>query len=484
MFRKLIAGGAALAIAAAALLLVSVPGGVSTSEAAVDSIAPSTSTIAAGATTVVKINADDTVLGAADVRILITAGSLTSATCSDGAAAFVACAVDGTSTNPAFGATIQDVTVDDTVAVAAGGGVDTIDVVYTAPAIGPGVATMTAIQGTSAKSTDIKHRGSADTVTVVALTAAPAAGSTCPGTVANVINSSTATVANGGVVAGNLCTLVKDSSGNRLPTAAVQYSTTAGTVAPLTDTTTGTGSSAVASALTAGSSGTNGKTGTVTASSGGKTGTVDVSFGGNPVSCTLTASPTEVAVGGAATTVVALIDDSGGPIPDGIFTAVAQVNPGAGANAAIIGSPAPSNVGTANATVIAALAGPIALGATAPTSAVGAAIVGASPTINCTGTVTATGQVDTTPPPAGGAPSITGFAPGAGQSGLIVFNNLSTIADGFALICGGNVVGSSITLTNTAGVTNVNVNGAPALANGAFNANQVLGGTQAGFGLC
>jgi hypothetical protein len=120
-------------------------------------------------------------------------------------------------------------------------------------------------------------------------------------------------------------------------------------------------------------------------------------------------------------------DSTGGPIPDGIFFAVTQVNPGQGANAAILGSPAAASNGAGTATVIAAIPGAIALGASGPVSAAGAGIAGASPTGSCTGTVMATGTVVTptatgtgTATP-GGPGTISGDLPPASGGGVALF---------------------------------------------------------------
>ena len=237
-----------------------------------------------------------------------------------------------------------------------------------------------------------------------------------------VANSATATVVNLGVPSVTLCTLVRDSAGNRLPTTAVIYSTSDGTVAPLTDITTATGSSAVASLLTSGTTGQNGDSATVTASSGGKSATVDVKSGGNPTGCTLSTDPATVTVGGSSTISAVLTDSSGGPVPDGVFAGVAQVNPGSGANAAILGSPAAMVDGTGTVQVIAAIPGAIALGATSPVTALGGGIAGTSPTVNCTGTVIATGIVE--PPTTGGDGdgAIVGDLPSSGF-GLVTFGD-------------------------------------------------------------
>jgi hypothetical protein len=243
-----------------------------------------------------------------------------------------------------------------------------------------------------------------------------------------VINSSTATDANLGADEAFLCTLVRDSAGNRVPNSPVIYSTTDGTVAPLTDVTGATGQSAVASSLTAGTTCASGDTATVTASSGGITDTVEIKCGGDPATCTLTPNPTSVTVGGSSKVTVDVKDSTGGPVADGIFVAVAQVNPGAGANAAILGSPASLTTGKGTVDVIAAIAGAIAIGGTTPVTALGGGIGGSSPQITCTNSIMATGVVVTATPggtgtaPAGGSGTIvSGSIPKTGGFGLVVF---------------------------------------------------------------
>jgi hypothetical protein len=211
-----------------------------------------------------------------------------------------------------------------------------------------------------------------------------------------------------------------------VPNSPVIYSTTDGTVAPLTDVTGGTGNSAVASALTAGTSCAPGDKATVTASSGGVTDTVEILCGGDPATCSLTPNPTSVTVGGSSKVTVDVKDSTGGPIPDGIFTAVAQVNPGSGANAAILGSPAASTMGKGTVDVIAAIAGAIAIGGTTPVNAAGGGIAGASPQITCTNSIMATGVVVTatgtgTAPAGGSGAIVSGSIPKTGGFGLVVF---------------------------------------------------------------
>src|SRR5690606_22827921 len=105
-----------------------------------------------------------------------------------------------------------------------------------------------------------------------------------------------------------------------------------------------------------------------------------------------------------------------GPVPDNVEVFVQQTNPGAGANAAILNQTPETSNGVAQASLIAAIPGAIALGAES-----GDAI--------CTGTVMATGQVI---PPNGGTSTgdggFTGTAPGAGSIGLLVTDGEATSA--------------------------------------------------------
>ena len=464
MIQKSLLGGVVAAFAAMAFALVLVSG-AGTASAAIDGLSASTTTVNAATigAVVLTIDADE---GSGDVRLLATGGDFTA--CTDAPADAVAgtpdaCAFDLGSAIAAFtnpGSDI-DFTVDDGAAAAAGGNVDTLLVTWSSPTTGPASVVLTAIQGTSAKSVTVTVRGTASTVELSALIAAPAAGTTCPGTVANVINSTTATTA-GGLTTAFLCTLVKDSNGTRLPSQAVIYSTTDGTVAPLVDTTTATGSSAVASTLTAGTTGANGDKGTVTASSAGKSATVDVLFGGNPATCVVTTNPGTVQTGGSAVVDVELKDSASGPIPDGVAVAVVQTNPGAGANAAIL-NPAPTTLnGKASTTLIAAIPGAIALGASAgPAGGV----------ISCTGSVIATGTVA---PPSGGTSGTGGFtgtAPAAGSIGLLVTSEASDAAGLIAALGTAGCTVESLAVLE-AGTWKVYINGAPAVVNAAFPASR------------
>lgn len=94
------------------------------------------------------------------------------------------------------------------------------------------------------------------------------------------------------------------------------------------------------------------------------------------------------------------------------------------------------------------------------------------------------GPGGTTPPPAGGSGTVTGFAPGPGQSGLVVFNDLSVVSDAFGLVCGDSDAGSTLQMTNATGVTDIYTSGAPDFANSLFTGNQTFGGTQAGSVVC
>ena len=286
--------------------------------------------------------------------------------------------------------------------------VDTLLVTWEAPSTG-GTASITAIQDNVAKSAAITVRGAAATVEISVLKVANTSTTACQGDAIGVLNGVNANAGNGGQDSGFLCTLVKDSGGNRLADQPVIYSTTDGTVAPLTDTTTSTGGPADNSTIARGSTGNPGDTATITASAGGMTATTEVKFGGNPASCTLITDPTSVAVGGSATVNVSVLDSAGGPVPDGTTLAVAQANPGSGTNAQILGSPTTTTAGAATASAIAAIQGAIALGATTPNG-------GGSNPITCTGTLIATGAVI---PPGGGTVvpgGFTGTAPADGQN--------------------------------------------------------------------
>lgn len=419
MFKKLFMGSAAIAVAAVAIVLVTAVQGT-TANAAISGLSVSNSAVnPADATTIITIDADD---GAGDVRILATGGDFTA--CTDAPADAVAGTPDACAlTAGAVGGTADiDITVNDAAAANAGGNVDTLRVAWTAPGTGPQSISFTAIQGTSSKSASVTVRGTANAVELKILNGAPTSATVCDGTVANVIRSTTATAANGGLANGTLCAVVTDSAGNRLPNQAVVYSTSAGTVTGLTDTTSATGARAATSTLAAGSTGVSGAEATVTASAGGKTATAKVKFGGDPTSCSITANPTSIQVGGSSAVTVSVMDSSNGPVADGVPVALAQVNPGSGANAAVLGSPGTTSNGTAQFSVIAAIPGAIALGANSPNGAAGAT----SP-VTCTTSLLATGTVA---PPSGGNPpagdgTVTGVVPGK----LSIGNGAGTLAE-------------------------------------------------------
>jgi hypothetical protein len=456
MIRKILGAGVSAAFALAAVMLL-LSGAGTTVSANVNSVSAAPTTIDTEQTSVITIDADE---GDGDVRILSTTGDFI--TCTEGDNA-TACALDAGAVLEVDGNHDRDITVLD-----AGSDVDTLLVTWEAPATG-GTANITAIQDNVAKSASITVRGAAATVELSILEFASTSTTACQGDVISVLNGVGAN--NGNIAAGNdavdgnLCTIVRDAAGNRLPNMAVIYSTTDGTVSPLTDTTGATVQVANASTITAGSSGSPGDTATVTASSGGQSATAEVKFGGNPASCTLTTNPTSVAVGGSTQVNVAVLDSTGGPVPDGTSVGVAQANPGAGTNAQILGSPTTTTNGTANASAIAAIQGAIALGAQAPNA-------GGSNPVTCTGTVIATGSVI---PPVGGTPGpggsgFTGTAPGADSIGLLVTSGEATSASlTTALGAAGCTVQTLAVLQG--GEWDIFINGAPAVVNAGFPAS-------------
>ena len=464
LFRKLITGGVALAVAAAALVLVSVAGGATTASAVINGVSVTPTTISVNGTTTLTVDSDT----GTNVQILSTVGTLVVASCDGVALAAGACLAanivgEGTANVTVCGTALGGVCVG-----AADAGTDTIILTYTAPATGPSTATITSIQGTSAKTATVNIRGVAATVATSILRAASTSTTGCVGTTQNVVQSSAAGGA--GNTTGFLCTLVKDSAGNRTPNAAVIYTTTAGTLSSASGVTGATGQVANAATLTAGTTGTTGTTATITTSSSGVVTTSTLKFGGPTTSCSIATNPTTVEVGGSSVVSVTPLDSSGGPIPDGVAVGVVQTNSGSGSNAAILNAAPTTSNGTASTSLIAAIPGALALGAN----------IGAT---TCTGSVTATSTV--VPPVGdGGTPGVSGFAPGAGQSGLTVFNNLASVTDAFGLVCGTNDVGSSLSMTNASGATFAYVNGAPAFANSGFVAGITFGGAQASFLAC
>lgn len=378
------------AVAAMALVALSLLASSSTVSAAVNGLSQSATTVNSAAPVTLTIDADN---AAGDVTLVATAGFFTA--CTDAPADAVpgtpdACAVQAGSA--AFGATTTNTIVDDDAADNAGGNVDTLLVTWTAPVTTtPQTAQITVVQGTSTKSITINVRGAVDAVSLKILNGASTSATVCEGTEAHVVRSTTATQ---GLVAGTLCAVVTDSAGNRLPAMTVVYTTTDGTITGTTDVTGGTGQRATLSTIAAGTTGASGDTATVTASVGGKQATDTIRFGGDPASCEITTTPTSVQVGGSATISVNVKDATGGPVPDhgggavGVATnssvAVQQVNSGQGANAAILNAnPAIVN-GVAQTTAIAAIQGAIALGAASNV---------AGNTTSCTGTLLATGQI-------------------------------------------------------------------------------------------
>lgn len=453
MIRKILGAGVSGAFALAAVMLLLAGSGAEVS-ARVNSISAAPTTVDTEQTSVLTIDADE---GTGDVRILATTGDFTA--CTDGAGND--CDLDDGIVLAAGAPNHRDITVLDATT-----DTDTLLVTWTSPATG-GTANVTAIQANVARSAPITVRGAAATVELNVLDAVSTSTSACQGDAITVLNATTANAGNGGQNNGFLCTVVRDAAGNRLPAQAVIYSTTDGTITPLTDTTGDTGQVANASVINAGSTGQAGDTATITASAGGQSATAEVRFGGNPATCTLTTDPTSVAVGGSAQVNVRVLDSTGGPVPDGTTVAVAQANPGAGANAQILGSPTTTSNGDAQASAIAAIQGAIAIGAQAPVS-------GGSNPITCTGTLIATGSVippvGGTPGPGGATGGFTGTAPGAGSIGLLVTSGEASAASlTAALGTAGCTVQTLAVLQG--GEWDIFINGAPAVVNAGFPAS-------------
>jgi hypothetical protein len=428
------------AIAAMALVAVSLIAGTATTSAAVNGVSASATTVNSGATVQLVIDADD---GVGNVQHLATAGTFTA--CFEGDGVTACTFVSGAGTGNAI--------VDDTAT-----NTNVLLVTWTAPTTStPVTASITIIQGTSTKSLEIKVRGQADAVTVWALNAASTSTTVCQGTVSEVIRSTTATA---GQANTTLCTVVTDSAGNRLPTQAVIYTTSAGTLSAASDITGATGQRANAVTLASGTTGTSGTTATITASSGGKSATTTVRFGGDPASCSVTTDPTSVSVGGSSIISVDVRDSANGPTPDGNVVNVQQANPGGGANAAIL-NPAPTTTGgVAKTTAIAAIPGAIAIGAATSTG-----------NVSCTGTLMATGTVV---PPTGTTPtgdgSLTAPSFGTGTVGAAVFAG-GTVAQLSAQVTAAG--GTSVWAQTSAGTWvryNTLATGATAFVNNAFNA--------------
>lgn len=446
--KKFVWSGSAVAIAAlaAVMLLLATPS--QTAEAAVNGISATSTTINPSATSTITIDADagDT------VRIVATTGTITIGATS---------CTGGTCTVTAGASGSGDVTITGNA-----GTTDSVTVTYTAPATGPATATITAIVGTGSRALTITIRGNADAIEFKAFNALAVSGSTCNGTAVNVIRSSTATI---GQTTAFFCVIVRDSAGNRLLNQPVIFTTTSGTLGIVTDTTgaSATTNSAVAGTLTAGTSGTSGTKATVTASSGGKSATLDILFGGDPASCTITFGGTALQTGVGTSTVVDVKDGAStpGPVPDAIPVAFNITHGGqSGANAAVVPALPTTINGKATTTLTAAIAGAIGVTATVPN-------VGPPTPINCSSSIQATGQVGTTPPPAGGA-AFTGNVPARGSIGLLVVRGTQTSATLVSAFAASGCPVESLAIL-VAGRWLIFINGAPVVVNAAFPAQLV-----------
>lgn len=434
------------AVAAVALMAVSLLASGSLASAAVNGISAAPTTVDRGDTVVLTIDADETVAGAGNVRVIATGGDFTECLQADAATdcTLLDAVVLEVDRNNDIDFTVDD-TADD---------VGTLFVTWEAPDTA-GVVTFTVIQGSSTKTATVTVRGAADALEFRIMRDDSPSTSACVGTDAEVIQSTTASA---GDDTGYLCTVVRDASGTRLASQPVIYSTTAGTVAPITDTTGDTGQVADNSTIVAGSSGTAGTTATVTASSGGRTATDTIIFGGDPASCTVTVDPTSVSVGGSSVVSVDVKDSTGGPIPDNQTVNVAQANPGSGANAAILDGSPETTGGKATTTAIAAIPGAIALGASTTTG-----------NVSCTTSLMATGTVI---PPTGGEGdgSLTAPTFGTGNVGSAVFAG-GTIEQLATQVTAAG--GTSVWAQNPANGNwvryNILATGATAFVNNAFN---------------
>jgi hypothetical protein len=178
-------------------------------------------------------------------------------------------------------------------------------------------------------------------------------------------------------------------------------------------------------------------------------------------------APTSLVAGEVSNFTVSVRDSNGSPVQDGsTVTIVATGN-------ILVLKPTSTAASISTAGDIA-----VQLVAAAGTGTGILAINSGSVTVTHTITVGAAAATPST------AASVSGFTPAAGQQGLVVFSNLATAADGFGLVCGGGAAGASISMTNAAGATLVNVSGAPTFANSGFDAGIVLGGTQAAYVSC
>ena len=351
MIWKIFMGSLLAAFGAAALLLVTSTGAVtSTAEATVYSVTRSPGTISGGLTSNITIVADDGV----DLRILATTGTVAAAT--GGCLGTDCTGVTGTGTSSLV---IPD----------AGNDLKFVQVVYTGPSGGPATATVTVLQGASVRSVNINIRGAASEVQVKALNLAnteadPAASpavvfsygtpsANCAGSTANVISAS------GGDA--EICALVFDSAGNQLAGETVVFTTTIGSLSAPSAV---TGATGAISALTPASTGKAGTTATVQAWSSAKTATVDVRFGGSPSACMITTDPEVLEVGQTGKVSVSVTDSTGGPVPDGTAVTLASVSSVAGSTFTILNTAPSTSSGGASSTIFASVEGTIGVIAT------------------------------------------------------------------------------------------------------------------------
>jgi len=295
---------------------------------------------------------------------------------------------------------------------------DIVTAVFTAPATGPTVASLTVIQDGLVKVLTITVRGTASAVTLTATSAAIAATGAPAGVAVATIREINNTTF--GQAAANLNAKVVDSAGNVLPSVTVIYITTDGTLrivgagaAANSDVTNTSGYAELE--LVADATTDDGESVTVTASAVGKSSTVDIAFGGAPATCTITADQTSPQAGATVLLTVEFLDASGGPVPDRYLLLIAgtpdvqAVNSVGGGTFALF-APGRTSAGTATAS--------LAVGAQG-----GTAIVVSNSSANCSTSIVVAGAVVTPPLTNGGGTgdgAIVGTLPSSGF-GLVTF---------------------------------------------------------------
>ena len=337
---------------------------------------------------------------------------------------------------------------------------DAFQIVFTAPALGPATSTVTFIQDVGVKTLTFTVRGAVSTVEIHARTVA-ATTTLNKGvdiTYIQEINNTT-----WGDAAANINTAASDSDGTLLVAQTFVFTTTDGTLSAQSVVAAAAQKWAT-SALSDDATTDDGESVTVTVAVGGKTDSLTITFAGAPTTCSITdtdgaAGPYTVASGDVINLQATWLDASGGPAADR-YQLIAATDvvavAAASSNTVLIFAPGISNDGVT--TFSAAVTGE---GATT--------LVGTKGTASCSATIVAGAAASTTTTTTA-TPASSGYTPtSTGQSGLGIYTDIASAADFFGLVCGSDDTGASVTITTASGATVINVSGAPALANNAFD---------------